>query len=98
MVPFGSGTGVPPVNGHGQDGRATANDTTTTRRGCLTNKISRLRLVSRSCLGSPGRIVFERRSSPPHTLREKEWEELAPPSSRVGGAFFAARAECSSFL
>ncbi|HXW14039.1 MAG TPA: hypothetical protein VEN79_05980, partial [Terriglobia bacterium] len=24
---FGSGTGVPPVNGHGQDGRATANDT-----------------------------------------------------------------------
>jgi membrane dipeptidase len=28
-VSFGSGTGVPPVNGHGQDGRATANDTTT---------------------------------------------------------------------
>ncbi len=29
VVSFGSGTGVPPVNGHGQDGRATANDTIT---------------------------------------------------------------------
>jgi poly-gamma-glutamate capsule biosynthesis protein CapA/YwtB (metallophosphatase superfamily) len=29
VVPFGSGTGVPPVNGHGQDGRATPNNTTT---------------------------------------------------------------------
>ena len=29
VVSFGSGTGVPPVDGHGQDGRATANDTTT---------------------------------------------------------------------
>ena len=29
VVSFGSATGVPPVNGHGQDGRATANDTTT---------------------------------------------------------------------
>ena len=31
VVSFGSGTGVPPGNGHGQDGRATANDTTTHR-------------------------------------------------------------------
>ena len=31
VVSFGSGTGVPPVNGHGQDGRATADDTTTDR-------------------------------------------------------------------
>jgi len=31
-VSFGSGTGVPPVNGHGQDGRATANDTITVSR------------------------------------------------------------------
>ena len=29
---FGSGTVVPPVNGHGQDGRASANDTTTGAR------------------------------------------------------------------
>jgi hypothetical protein len=29
VVSFGSGTGVPPVKGHGQDGRATAYDTTT---------------------------------------------------------------------
>ena len=29
--------GVPPVNGHGQDGRATANDTTTERRFLLTS-------------------------------------------------------------
>ena len=29
VVSFGSGTGVPPVNGHGQHDRATANDTTT---------------------------------------------------------------------
>jgi len=29
VVSFGSATGVPPVNGHGQDGRATPNDTTT---------------------------------------------------------------------
>ena len=29
VVSFESGTGVPPVNGHGQDGRATPNDTTT---------------------------------------------------------------------
>ena len=28
VVPFGSATGVPPVNGHGQDGRATPDDTT----------------------------------------------------------------------
>ena len=29
VVSLGSGTGVPPVNRHGQDGRATANDRTT---------------------------------------------------------------------
>jgi REP-associated tyrosine transposase len=29
VVSWGSGTGVPPVNGHGQDGRATAKDTPT---------------------------------------------------------------------
>ena len=29
VVSFGSGMGVPPMIGHGQDGRATANDTTT---------------------------------------------------------------------
>jgi hypothetical protein len=29
VVSFRSATGVPPVNGHGQDGRGTANDTTT---------------------------------------------------------------------
>lgn len=29
MVSFGSARGVPPVNDHGHDGRATANDTTT---------------------------------------------------------------------
>ena len=29
VVSFGGGTGVPPVIRHGQDGRATANDTTT---------------------------------------------------------------------
>ena len=32
VVSFGSAPDVPPVNGHGQDGRATANDTTTGRR------------------------------------------------------------------
>jgi hypothetical protein len=30
MGSLGSARGVPPVNGHGQDGRGTANDTTTT--------------------------------------------------------------------
>ena len=29
VVSSGSATGVPPVNGHGQDGRATVNETTT---------------------------------------------------------------------
>jgi branched-chain amino acid transport system substrate-binding protein len=33
VVSLGSGTGVPPVNGHGQDGRATANGTTTESGG-----------------------------------------------------------------
>ena len=32
VVSFGGATGVPPVNGHGQDGRATPNDT---KAGCL---------------------------------------------------------------
>ena len=32
VVSFGGGTGVPPVNGHGHEGRATANDTTTGKR------------------------------------------------------------------
>ena len=35
---FGSGTGVPPVNGHGQDGRATANDLTTANAGVWTTE------------------------------------------------------------
>ena len=45
MVSFGSATGVPPVNGHGQDGSATPNDTTTGARGVkLPEKKSRVSL------------------------------------------------------
>ena len=43
VVSFGSGTGVPPVNGHGQDGRATANDTTAYLGGLIYNPQNILR-------------------------------------------------------
>lgn len=35
---IGSGTGVSPVNRHGQDGPATANDTTTEEQMGVTNR------------------------------------------------------------
>ena len=42
--------------------------------------------VRRPAWASRGHIASTAIRVPPHTLREKEWEELAPPSSRVRGA------------
>jgi hypothetical protein len=39
VMSFGGATGVPPVDGHGQDGRATPNHTTTRRYGVWTKII-----------------------------------------------------------
>jgi hypothetical protein len=67
VVSLGSGAGVPPVNGHGQDGRATANDTATAWPEELTLLLDAGRNIDGSCQG--GLYRLRKKSSRPPLWR-----------------------------